>query len=258
MQVDEAARAIFRIGGKDSEEFMQSLITNDVSKTDDGLVYSALLGPQGKFLYDFFLFSRDNTLFLDVVATRARELSSRLSLYKLRKDVIIEETDLSMTRGLDVPPEGAFSDPRHPDLGWRLYGPQIDAPKINWTDLLVKLAIPEAETEILQDSYILEMGFERLNGVDFRKGCYIGQEITARMKHKTQLKKGLAIVKLSNLVPLHTPIISKGRNIGFICSQSGDHAIAYLKYNHISNNMSSGKAKITEANIETIYINERL
>ncbi|MDG1937077.1 MAG: folate-binding protein [Paracoccaceae bacterium] len=254
MEVDEVARAIFEIGGKDNKEFMQSLITNDVSKVDDGLVYSALLGPQGKFLYDFFLFSRGQALFLDVTTTLAEELCSRLSLYKLRKDVTIEETDLSMTRGLDAQPEGAFADPRHPDLGWRFYGPQIATQNVDWTKLRVKLGIPEATSEILTDSYILEMGFERLNGVDFRKGCYIGQEITARMKHKTRLRKGLALVKLSNPIPLHTLIMSNGKNIGFICSQSGNNAIAYLKYDRISDKMSAGKAEITDVNTEIITV----
>ena len=252
MEVDEAVRAIFKIGGKDNKEFMQSLITNDVFKTDGGLVYSALLGPQGKFLFDFFLFSHSDALFLDVAATLAEELSGRLSLYKLRKDVIIEETNLCMTRGLDAPPEGALADPRHPDLGWRFYGPQIDAPQIDWTELRVKLCIPEATIEILKDSYILEMGFERLNGVDFRKGCYIGQEITARMKHKTQLRKGLALAELSNPVPLHAAIMSNDKNIGFICSQSGCHAIVYLKYDRISDKMFAGNAEITEVNTEII------
>ena len=256
MVVDKAARAVFKIGGKDNKEFMQNLITNDVSKTDDGLVYSALLGPQGKFLYDFFLFCRSEVLFLDVAAEVAEELCGRLRLYKLRKDVTIEETDLFMTRGLTAPPEGAFADPRHPKLGWRFYGPQIDAPNLNWTELRINLGIPEATSEILADSYILEMGFERLNGVDFRKGCYIGQEITARMKHKAQLKKGLALVKLTSPVPLHTPITSKGKNIGFICSQSGSTAIAYLKYDRIGDKMSAGKAEIIEVDTATINSKE--
>jgi folate-binding protein YgfZ len=248
MEVDEVARAIIRIGGADNKDFLQSLITNNVSKTDDGLVYSALLGPQGKFLYDFFLFCQGDELFLDVATPVEDELCSRLSLYKLRKDVTIEKTDLGMTRGLGAPPEGALADPRHPDLGWRFYGSHIEVPSVDWTELRVNLGVPEATSEILADSYILEMGFERFNGVDFHKGCYIGQEITARMKHKTQLRKGLAIVKLSKPVPLHTPIMSNGKDIGFICSQSGNSAIAYLRYDRTSDNMSAGDAEVLEAN----------
>lgn len=248
MEFHEGTRSILKISGKDCKDFLQSLITNDVSKADDGLVYSALLGPQGKFLYDFFLFFREEALFLDVAVEVSKELCGRLNLYKLRKDVKIEETELYMTRGLRTPPEGAFADPRHPDLGWRFYGPKIDAPKLDWTDLRIKLCIPEAKSEILSDSYILEMGFERINGVDFRKGCYVGQEITARMKHKTKLKKGLALVKLTNRVPLHTPITSNGKKIGFICSQSGCKAIAYLRYDRIQEKMFAGEAEITEVN----------
>jgi folate-binding protein YgfZ len=248
MEIDKVARAIIRIGGADNIDFLQSLITNDVLKTENGLVYSALLGPQGKFLYDFFLFCQGDELFLDVATSVADELCGRLSLYKLRKDVKIETTDLCMTRGLGAPPEGAFADPRHPDLGWRFYGRQIEPPSVNWTEIRVNLCVPEAISEILADSYILEMGFERLNGVDFRKGCYIGQEIIARMKHKTKLRKGLAIVKLSKPVPLHTPIMSKGKDIGFVCSQSGNSAIAYLRYDRTSDNMSAGDADVLDAN----------
>ena len=255
MEFNEAARTVLKIVGKDCKDFMQSLITNDVFKADEGLVYSALLGPQGKFLYDFFLFCRGEVLFLDVATAVSEELCDRLNLYKLRKDVKIEKTDLFMTRGLNAPPEGAFADPRHPDLGWRFYGPQIDAPELDWIDLRVKLCIPETKSELLSDSYILEMGFERLNGVDFRKGCYIGQEITARMKHKTQLKKGLALVKLTNCVPLHTAVMSNGKKIGFICSQSGVNAIAYLRYDRIGDRMSAGEANITEVNTGKIKVN---
>jgi folate-binding protein YgfZ len=101
-------------------------------------------------------------------------------------------------RGLGDTPDGAFADPRHPALGWRSYGGTGGAPAIDWDAIRVAACVPETGIELIpNDSYILEMGFDRLHGVDHRKGCYVGQEVTARMKHKTELRKGLVTVTVA-------------------------------------------------------------
>ena len=139
-----------------------------------------------------------------------------------------------------------MKDPRHSEIGWRYYGATIEAESVDWTALRIRLGIPETGYELLPDSYILEMRFEALNGVDFRKGCYIGQEITARMKHKTQLRKGLARASLSKEVPLHTPIIAEGKEIGFVCSQSAEQALIYIKFEKASGALSAGDAMMSK------------
>jgi folate-binding protein YgfZ len=109
----------------------------------------------------------------------------------------------------------------------------------------IRLGIPQAPSELTPDSYILEMAFEQMNGVDFKKGCYVGQEIIARMKHKTQLRKGLRRVTCAEAVAPHTPILSKGKEVGFIGAQSGTAALAYLRFDRISDEMTAAGVPVT-------------
>ena len=240
------ARCIIRISGKDNRSFLQGLITNDIHKTDHGLVYAALLSAQGKFQYDFFLFADGEDVMMDIDEEMAGALQKKLMLYRLRADVHLEKTDLSLVRGVERAPEGALQDPRHPKMGWRLYGQDLPPEMpFDWQAHRIRLGIPEAPSELTPDSYILEMGFEQMNGVDFKKGCYVGQEIIARMKHKTQLRKGLRRVTCAEAVATHTPILSKGKEVGFIGTQSGTEALAYLRFDRISDEMTAAGVPVT-------------
>ncbi|MDO5529742.1 MAG: folate-binding protein, partial [Paracoccus sp. (in: a-proteobacteria)] len=170
-------RSVYRITGPDRINFLQGLITGDMRRLP---LYAALLTPQGKYLADFFVVDEGDALLLDLDAAQADDVIRRLSLYKLRSDVAIEKTDIAVTRGTGAPPEGAIADPRHPALGWRGYGVGADD-GTDWDALRIEHLIPEAGAELIpNETFILEAGFERLNGVDFRKGCYVGQEVTAR------------------------------------------------------------------------------
>ena len=165
------ARCIIRISGKDNRSFLQGLITNDIHKTDHGLVYAALLSAQGKFQYDFFLFADSEDVMMDIDEEMAGALQKKLMLYRLRADVHLEKTDLSVVRGVERAPEGALQDPRHPKMGWRLYGQDLPPEMpFDWQAHRIRLGIPQAPSELTPDSYILEMGFEQMNGVDFKKG----------------------------------------------------------------------------------------
>ncbi|SDW59099.1 hypothetical protein SAMN05444358_1011237 [Ruegeria halocynthiae] len=238
-------RRILRLTGKDSDSFLQGLITNDVQRLDDGLVYAALLTPQGKYLADFFLKRDGESVLLDVAEDLADGLAKRLTMYKLRADVAIEDTDLNIQRGTSTVPEGAMPDPRHRDLGWRTYStaPESDD-GTDWDAIRVRHCIPETGIELTPDSYILEAGFEALNGLDFKKGCYVGQEITARMKHKTQLRKGLRIVEVTGAAPVGTEIQSGGKPAGVLFTQSGGKAIAYLRLDRAGDDMLAGDATL--------------
>jgi tRNA-modifying protein YgfZ len=239
-------RRVFRLTGQDSETFLQGLITNDVAYLKDGLVYAALLTPQGKFIADFFLLKQDNGILLDVAAPLADDLEKRLTMYMLRADVAIEETGLNVQRGTGKAPADALPDPRHPALGWRRYStdPAGDDGS-DWDAIRVAHCIPESGIELTPDTFILEMAFDRLNGVDFRKGCYVGQEVTARMRHKTELRKGLRRVRLDGAAPIGTPITTDGKSVGTLFTQSGDHALAYLRFDRISDDMKAGEARVS-------------
>jgi len=240
------ARCIIRISGKDKRSFLQGLITNDIHKIDHGLVYAALLSAQGKFQYDFFLFADGEDVMMDIDQEMAAALQKKLMLYRLRADVHFQETALGVARGVERAPEGALQDPRHPKMGWRLYGQDLPPEMpFDWQAHRIRLGIPEAHSELTPDSYILEMGFEQMNGVDFKKGCYVGQEIIARMKHKTQLRKGLRRVTCAEAVATHTPILSKGKEVGFIGTQSGTEALAYLRFDRISDEMTAAGVPVT-------------
>ena len=239
-------RQILRLTGTDTRDFLQGLVTSDVARLDNGLIYAALLTPQGKYLADFFLLNAPDGdgVLLDVAASLAEGLLKRLTMYRLRANVQITPADLCVSRGTGPVPEGALTDPRHPDMGWRLYGEVSDDDGTDWDAIRVAHCIPETGIELTPDSYILEAGFEHLNGVDFRKGCYVGQEVTARMKHKTELRKGLRRVHVSGSAPVGTPVEAGGKPVGTLYTQSGGKGIAYLRFDRASGELSAGDATL--------------
>lgn len=224
------ARTILALTGSDRVGFLQGLITNDVTKSEGGIVYAALLTPQGKFIADFFVVTQADRLLIDVAQSHAAALAQRLTMYRLRADVQIAEIDLVISRGTSAAPAGAMPDPRHSALGWRAYGETDMSDATDWQALYVAHLIPQTGVELTPDTYILEAGFERLNGIDFRKGCYVGQEIAARMKHKTELKKGLAQVRIYGTATTGDLITAHGKAAGTLHSVSGDLGIAYLRF----------------------------
>ena len=239
-------RQVLRIGGADRIGFLQGLVTNDVAGAAGGLVYAALLTPQGKYVADFFLHETDDAILLDADAGQAPALARRLAMYKLRADVTIADSGLSVSRGTGAPPEGAFMDPRHPDMGWRRYAEDpAEDDGTDWDAIRVAHCIPEAGIELVPDeTYVLEAGFERLSGVDFRKGCYVGQEVTARMKHKTDLRKRFARVLVAGEAPTGTSIMRDGKTVGTLFTQSGGVAIAYLRFDRAGPGMTAGDATV--------------
>ena len=242
-------RTVFRVTGGDREDFLQNIVTNDVARLKDGIVWAALLTPQGKYLADFFLVPAEGAILIDVAGEIAPALNQRLMMYRLRADVQIEPTDIQPTRGTGPAPDGAFADPRHPELGWRAYDGR-KGEDVDWTALRVAHCVPETAIELLpNETYPLESGFERLNGIDFKKGCYVGQEVTARMKHKTELKKGLSIVDVEGAAPPGTAILSQdGRPAGTLFSQAGGQGIAYLRFDRATGDMTAGPAIVRYGN----------
>lgn len=239
-------RQIISVNGSDREDFLQNLVTNDVGRLKDGLVWTGLLTPQGKYLADFFLVPAEDAILIDVAEDLASGLMQRLSMYKLRADVTLTPLDLVAACGTGPVSEGAFPDPRHPDLGWRAYDGRPG--EIGVPDALrIAHLVPESGIELVpNESYPLEMNFEALNGVDFRKGCYVGQEVTARMKHKTELKKGLARVLVEGTADPGTEILTAdGKPVGTLYTQSDGQGLAYLRFDRAEGAMKAGGAVVT-------------
>ncbi|WP_304617989.1 CAF17-like 4Fe-4S cluster assembly/insertion protein YgfZ [Paracoccus sp. (in: a-proteobacteria)] len=235
------SRQIIRVTGEDRETFLQGLVTNDVRRAP---CWAAILTPQGKYLADFLIVPAPEALLIDVDARLADDLMRRLSMYRLRSRVALDAVDMPVARGTGAAPENAIPDPRHPALGWRLYG-EAGEDGSDWDAIRVEHLIPESLAELIpNETYILEAGFERLNGVDFRKGCYVGQEVTARMKHKTELRKGLARLRISGEAAPGTPITHAGREVGTLHTQSGGRALAHVRFDRVAPGMEAAGARL--------------
>jgi folate-binding protein YgfZ len=247
----DTPRTIWTLTGKDAVSFLQGLVTNDLRPLEQGpgIVWAALLTPQGKYLADFFVVRHEGgDLLLDIATRLAADTLRRLTMYRLRADVQIAPSDLRLSRGLGTPPDRAFPDPRHPAMGWRRYATDmLVTPDVDWDAIRVGNLIPESGIELIpDDSYILEAGFERLHGVDFRKGCYVGQEVTARMKHKTELRKGLVRVVMEGWAPVGSEITRQddGKPVGTLFTQSEGFGIAYLRRDRADGILKAGQARL--------------
>ena len=261
------SRTVLAMTGADVRDVLQNIVTNDVDRLAAGhAVYAALLTPQGKYLFDFLLLDGpalgwpEGAVLMDVAADRAEALAQRLKMYCLRRDAKMEDaTDLAvgLIWGGDaepiVPGAVVVPDPRDAALGWRAYGralalPDAIAPaaRADYDALRVARMVPQTGIELVpDDTYILEAGFERLAGVDFRKGCYVGQEVTARMKHKTELRKGLVRVEVAGDAPPGTPVTAGGKPAGTLFTVAGGQGLAHLRLDRAGEDMEAGAARVS-------------
>ena len=232
-------RAILTLEGKDKIDFLQALTTNNIENIPkEDIVYTAILSPQGKYLFDFFVFSlSDNEIFIDIHKSRAGAIKKFLEFYKLNSDVII--SDRSCRIVISSIKEGmySFADPRAKILGWRCYDFKErlkiqDQGFDNFQITRLKNLVPETGVELIPEkSYILELNFEKIQGVDFKKGCYIGQEVTARMKHKATLKNRLYCGYLRNS-PKNTDdrkVYSNDKIVGDLYSIFNNYCLIKIK-----------------------------
>jgi tRNA-modifying protein YgfZ len=259
-----ADRAVLEVAGADRRAFLQGLVSNDVEKVAaDRAVYAALLTAQGKYLHDFFIAEIGEAFLLDAEAARLADLKRRLGLYRLRAKVTLGENgdryivaaafggdalsllDLPEEPGAAVPFAGgiAYVDPRLPELGARLLlrrgagltplesaGFRIDD-GTEYDRLRLTLGIPDGSRDLaVEKAILLESGFEELNGVDWRKGCYIGQELTARTKYRALIKKRLMPVAVDGPLPAPgTPIMLGDQEAGEMRSGRDGLGLALLR-----------------------------
>ena len=246
-----ADRGVVSITGRDSEKLLQSLVTNDIEGLGEGEArHAALLSPQGKILFDFFVTRQGESYFLDVSAESVGNFIKRLTFYKLRSDVIISDFSASFklyavwgdhSDAFPVDWVMRFSDPRHSDLGVRLMADahssgssfadaESDTALREYDALRISLGVPEGGRDYKYgDAYPHEADFDLFNGVSFSKGCYVGQEIVARMQNKTVVRK--RAVKISSAAPLtsDTDVLLGEVSIGRVGTVAGTDAIAMLR-----------------------------
>lgn len=237
-------RAVLAVSGADAESFLQGLISNDMRKLAPGtMLYAAMLSPQGKFLHDFFLGRSGDTILIDCDAARVNDLVSRLTLYKLRAAVTIEKLSEPVIAAWGGKTEQGYTDPRLPEMGYRIIG-AADTKGWQQADIAayekhrLELGIPDGAQDVLIDkSFLLELGFEQLHGVDFNKGCYVGQEVTARSKFRGQVRKHIYQVKAaSELPPLGTKILQDGAEVGELRSHAGNIGLAIIRIEAVEKN----------------------
>jgi hypothetical protein len=239
-------RAFLRLSGDDTLNFLQGLVTKDVLRLpQEGVQYAAMLTPQGKFLHDFFLLYWQGMVWIDVERERLPELAQRLKMYRLRSKVEIvadESMSVAVCWGA-LPPvaEGvlAVADPRFAALGWRLAGRQAElaamssATAEDYDAMRLEAGVPDGAKDLRADkSFPLQFGFEALHAVDFSKGCYVGQEVTARTKHLGVLRKLLYRVTALDGSPLPASgtILYAGDEVaGEMCSSAGASGLALLQ-----------------------------
>ncbi|WP_169568082.1 YgfZ/GcvT domain-containing protein [Sneathiella limimaris] len=243
-------RSLLRLTGKDCFELLQNLVSNDLKPTNEGkAVYSALLTPQGKFLHDFFVIAWKDALYLDVLAERKDDLIRRLTMYKLRADMTIEDVSGSYQvyalfegtpEKTDDNKQFLYPDPRLPQLGWRLIAENGSQPasiataeKVTLEDYTahrLALGVPEGGTDIVPEkNFLLEVNFEELHGVSFSKGCYVGQELTNRTKFRAKIRKRLLSFTYDGDLSIGDGIFLDGKEIATVTTFQKPHGLALTR-----------------------------
>lgn len=186
-------RALLRVGGEDARGFLQGLITQDMTEVQPGAPrWAGLLTPQGKALFDFILWDDGEAILIDCEADQRDALARRLTLYRLRRPIVIEPAE----GGVHWRPDGTdgVPDPRLPGLGRRWLGTAGGAPASGWLAHRLRLGVAEGAAELGQDKTLwLECNATELGGVSFTKGCYVGQENTARMHYRAKVNRRLVV-----------------------------------------------------------------
>jgi folate-binding protein YgfZ len=235
-------RALIAISGGEAKAFLQGLITNDVQAlAPRKAIYAALLTPQGKISFDFFAVERHEALLLDCQTTARESLLKRLIMYRLRAKLdIVPRDDLAVAWDRTSALEDGFQDPRLPALGQRAIVKKTthtgELVAKTYLDNRLSLGVPEGPDFGQDKMFALDAGLEELNSVSFDKGCYVGQELTARMKHRGTARKRLLVVESSEgaaLPPSDTVVRAGGRELGTITSAYGFRGFALIRLDRL-------------------------
>jgi tRNA-modifying protein YgfZ len=247
-------RAVLAIEGEDRVPFLQGLVSNDVTEAGPGrAVWAALLTPQGKWLADFFIFADGERLLLDCERDQAADVMQRLLRYRLRSKVTLRAAeDLSVYAGWDgTPAVEAITapDPRLPEAGWRLLSAvplPTTALEADWDRHRLDLGLPDGSRDLeAEKTVLLEAGFDELHGVSWTKGCYMGQELTARTKYRGLVKRRLVPVTIAGPLPSPgSPVLRDGTEVGTIRSGREQTALAVLRLDALDGALTCGAAAL--------------
>jgi hypothetical protein len=262
-------RALIAISGEDRRTFLQGLVSADVEQASaHRALYGAYLTPQGKYLYDFFLAEHEGELLLEVEAAGREDLIRRLSRFRLRSKVALAPKDdwrvyavigapanfPGREAGSVEPWEGGLSvmDPRLAAAGQRVWLPAPpDLPESEfsvWDALRIELGLADGSRDMAPEKTILlEAGFDELHGVDWAKGCFMGQEVTARSKYRGQIKKRLLPVSIDGPAPEAGAILTiDGQEAGEMRSHQGDMGLAVIRLDSLDRGpLKAGETKLT-------------
>ncbi|SON54722.1 tRNA-modifying protein YgfZ [Hartmannibacter diazotrophicus] len=238
-------RDLLMVSGPDAHTLLDRLITCDIDDVlKDGSGFGALLSPQGKILVDFLVAPIEGGFLLDLPAPLLADLTKRLMLYRLRAKAEIKDVSgdyavfVVFGEGDGPGPEGlAIADPRHAGLGRRVYVPRDKAAGLTsteaaaWQALRIRLGIPEGGTDFTYgDAFPHETAMDQITGVDFQKGCYVGQEVVSRMQHRgTARRRPVLVSSESDLPATGTAITADGKPAGTLGSVDGRHGLAILR-----------------------------
>jgi folate-binding protein YgfZ len=278
------ARGVLEVAGEDRVAFLQGLVSNDVTKvTGERAIFAALLTAQGRYLFDFFIFARGEALYLETEAARIGDLKRRLGIYKLRSKVSLADVSARFvvvagfgaqagdTLGLAAAGAAkafaggiAYADPRLAALGLRFALPReagfgaLDqagftrADEVQYDRHRLQLGVPDGSRDLpIEKALLLESGFDELNGIDWQKGCYMGQELTARTKYRALVKKRLLPVAIDGPMPAPgTPIMLGSAEAGEIHSGRDSRALALLRLEAVEaattdTPLTAGAARVT-------------
>ena len=254
-------RAILRVSGADAPSFLQGLLTNDVERLKPGeACYAALLTPQGKILFDMMVARSPDvdvtTFWLDCAAPQAADLAKRLGFYKLRAKVAVadesaERAVAAFWGGEPGAIEGGllYADPRDSRLGWRAILPRpiaaaIGTEHVNEYEVLrISVVAPKGGVDFAHgDAFPHDANLDLLHGVDFDKGCYVGQEVVSRMKHRGTARRRIVRVKLAGPPPAPgTPVMDRELAVGVLGSSSGREALALLRLDRVEDATAAGR-----------------
>lgn len=254
-----ADRTALRVRGPDAAKLLQGLITNDIAKARDGTaVHAGLLTPQGKILFDFFVVPSEEGFLLEVAAGQVPDLMKRIVFYKLRAQAeIIEEPSYGVAavwgeRPATLP-AGAmlYADPRLAALGYRVLLPAaaslaalgcVEASEAEYHSLRIRLGVPQGGLDYAYgDAFPHEALFDQLHGVDFKKGCYVGQEVVSRMEHRGTARKRVVPVEGTAALPSPGTSIEAGATpLGNLGSVSGSHGLALMRLDRAEEALKAG------------------
>lgn len=258
-------RAIIRISGGDRRSFLQGLITQDIERlTPGGAIFSALLTPQGKILFDFFVVDHGEEYFLDCPRDNANDLLKRMTLYKLRAKVNMEIDDaLSVAVSENEVAENdavRFRDPRLDALGWRTIVKKDLEPAADYDARRIALGVPEFGKDFGADEvFLLDVNYDALNAVSYKKGCFVGQEVTSRMKRKGDIRKRTLIADVDAAAPTKGDVITAGASkLGDIMSAGNGKALALIRRDRWENAKKAGEAPNIEGRKLRLHIPDYL